>query len=73
MSLANFSSDFPCLFQEVFRRLPLPYVNEDFKIDVTWKEMESKMEPPPYVHIRRSILHLLICYAEAVTILVKNI
>ncbi|XP_057717819.1 histone-lysine N-methyltransferase ASHR3 [Arachis stenosperma] len=40
--------------QEVFRRLPVPYVNEDFKIDLTWKEMETKMEPPSYVHIRRN-------------------
>ncbi|MED6107317.1 hypothetical protein PIB30_012969 [Stylosanthes scabra] len=40
--------------QEIFRRLPVPYVNEDFKIDLTWKEMETKMEPPSYVHIRRN-------------------
>uniref|UniRef100_A0A9I9E2C2 Uncharacterized protein n=1 Tax=Cucumis melo TaxID=3656 RepID=A0A9I9E2C2_CUCME len=43
--------------QEVFLRLPLPsYVDEEFKIDITWKDAEKKMEPPPYTHIRRSIL-----------------
>ncbi|KAI4344334.1 hypothetical protein L6164_011572 [Bauhinia variegata] len=41
--------------EEIFCRLPLPYVDEEFKIDFTWKETESKMEPPPYVHIRRNI------------------
>ncbi|KAI9117622.1 hypothetical protein K1719_011788 [Acacia pycnantha] len=41
--------------EEVFCRLPLPYVNEEFKIDFTWKDMESKLEPPPYVHIRRNV------------------
>ena len=46
-------------FQEVFCRLPLPYVDEEFKIDLTWKDMENKMDLPPYVHIRRSILFLL--------------
>ncbi|XP_058723009.1 histone-lysine N-methyltransferase ASHR3 isoform X2 [Vicia villosa] len=40
---------------EVFCRLPLPFVNEEFKIDFTWKDMDSKMEPPPYIHIRRNI------------------
>ncbi|XP_061341181.1 histone-lysine N-methyltransferase ASHR3 [Gastrolobium bilobum] len=39
---------------EVFCRLPLPFINEEFKIDFTWKDMDSKMEPPPYVHIRRN-------------------
>ncbi|XP_022988562.1 histone-lysine N-methyltransferase ASHR3-like isoform X2 [Cucurbita maxima] len=41
--------------EEVFCRLPLPYVDEEFKIDITWKDMEKKMEPPPYTHIRRNI------------------
>jgi len=50
-------------FQEVFCRLPLPYISEEFKIDSSWKDMDSKMEqPPPYVHIRRSIL-LVLLYA----------
>ncbi|KAG2668127.1 hypothetical protein I3760_15G145500 [Carya illinoinensis] len=41
--------------EEVFGRLPLPYVDEEFKIDLTWKDMENKMELPPYVHIRRNV------------------
>ncbi|XP_015891518.3 histone-lysine N-methyltransferase ASHR3 [Ziziphus jujuba] len=41
--------------EEVFCRLPLPYTEEEFKIDSTWKDLENKMEPPPYVHIRRNI------------------
>ncbi|EEF33976.1 set domain protein, putative [Ricinus communis] len=42
--------------KEVFSRLPLPYVEEEFKIDATWKGlMENKLEPPPYVHIRRNV------------------
>ncbi|KAJ9141254.1 hypothetical protein P3X46_031808 [Hevea brasiliensis] len=42
--------------KEVFCRLPLPYVDEEFKIDLTWKGMmENKLEPPPYVHIRRNV------------------
>uniref|UniRef100_A0A162AA92 Histone-lysine N-methyltransferase n=1 Tax=Daucus carota subsp. sativus TaxID=79200 RepID=A0A162AA92_DAUCS len=42
--------------KEVFCRLPLPYVPEEFDIDRTWKDtIESEMAPPPYVHIKRSI------------------
>ncbi|XP_057967904.1 histone-lysine N-methyltransferase ASHR3 isoform X2 [Malania oleifera] len=42
--------------EKVFCRLPLPYVEEEFRIDVTWKDvMENKMEPPPFVHIRRNV------------------
>ncbi|KAF7806575.1 histone-lysine N-methyltransferase ASHR3 [Senna tora] len=41
--------------KEVFSRLPLPYVDEEFKIDFMWKDMESKIEPPPYVHIKRNV------------------
>lgn len=37
----------------------MPYTEEEFKIDFTRKDMETKMEPPPYVHIRRSILYAL--------------
>ncbi|KAH1127124.1 hypothetical protein GLYMA_06G223300v4 [Glycine max] len=41
---------------EVFCRLPLPFISEEFKIDFTWKDMDNKMEQPsPYVHIRRNI------------------
>lgn len=42
--------------QEVFSQLPLPYVEEEFKIDLTWKDSVAKDDLPPYVHIRRSIL-----------------
>lgn len=42
--------------EEVFCRLPLPYADEEFKIDLTWKDlMENKVGPPPYVHIKRNI------------------
>ncbi|XP_062078486.1 histone-lysine N-methyltransferase ASHR3 [Humulus lupulus] len=41
--------------EEVFCRLPLPYIDEEFKIDCTWKDTENKMEPPPFMHIRRNI------------------
>ncbi|XP_010268461.1 PREDICTED: histone-lysine N-methyltransferase ASHR3 isoform X2 [Nelumbo nucifera] len=42
--------------KEIFSRLPLPYVEEEFKIDTIWKDlMENKMEPTPYVHIRRNV------------------
>ncbi|RVW88350.1 Histone-lysine N-methyltransferase ASHR3 [Vitis vinifera] len=45
--------------EEIFCRLPLPYDEEEFKIDLTWKDtVENKMEPTPYVHIRRSILRI---------------
>ncbi|XP_010432931.1 PREDICTED: histone-lysine N-methyltransferase ASHR3 isoform X3 [Camelina sativa] len=40
---------------EVFSQLPLPYVEEEFKIDFTWKDSVVKDDPPPYVHIRRNI------------------
>ncbi|XP_010548495.1 PREDICTED: histone-lysine N-methyltransferase ASHR3 [Tarenaya hassleriana] len=39
----------------IFCQLPLPYVDEEFKIDLTWKDSVTKDEPPPYVHIRRNI------------------
>ncbi|XP_052180792.1 histone-lysine N-methyltransferase ASHR3 isoform X2 [Diospyros lotus] len=42
--------------KEIFCHLPLPYVEEEFKIDVNGKDMvENKMEPPHYVHIRRNV------------------
>ncbi|KAK3221654.1 hypothetical protein Dsin_008679 [Dipteronia sinensis] len=44
-----------CDIEEVFCRLPLPYDVEEFKIDLTWKNLEKKVEPPPYVNIRRNI------------------
>ncbi|KAK4374915.1 hypothetical protein RND71_005592 [Anisodus tanguticus] len=42
---------------DIFNNLPLPYVEEEFKIDISWKDMiGNRSEPPPYVHIKRSIL-----------------
>ncbi|XP_024960491.1 histone-lysine N-methyltransferase ASHR3 isoform X1 [Cynara cardunculus var. scolymus] len=42
--------------EELFGRIPLPYMVEEFKIDPMLKDtMENKLEPPPYVHIRRNI------------------
>ncbi|KAJ8750665.1 hypothetical protein K2173_015846 [Erythroxylum novogranatense] len=42
--------------EEIFGLLPLPYVNEEFKVDLTWKGLaDDKLEPPPYVHIRRNV------------------
>nr|GEU29092.1 histone-lysine N-methyltransferase ASHR3 [Tanacetum cinerariifolium] len=42
--------------EEVFCRLPLPYVADEFKIDLTSRDMvENKPEPPSYLHIRRNI------------------
>ncbi|CAK7338133.1 unnamed protein product [Dovyalis caffra] len=42
--------------EEIFCRLPLPYIDEEFKIDSTWKDLtENKLEPAPYVHIRRNV------------------
>lgn len=49
--------------QEVFCQLPLPYVEEEFKIDMTWKDSGAKDDLPSYAHIRRSILHSFIISA----------
>ncbi|KAF5725898.1 histone-lysine N-methyltransferase ASHR3-like [Tripterygium wilfordii] len=42
---------------ETFSRLPLPYVDEEFKIDLSWKELIEKegVGPSPYVPIKRNI------------------
>ncbi|KAK4337623.1 hypothetical protein RND71_042110 [Anisodus tanguticus] len=53
------------LEKEIFNNLPLPYVEEEFKIDINWKDMiDNRSEPPPYVHIKRrfsaSDLHILL-------------
>ncbi|XWS27243.1 hypothetical protein CRYUN_Cryun26dG0098000 [Craigia yunnanensis] len=41
--------------EEIFCQLPLPYMDEEFKLDLTCRElMENKLEPPPYVHIKRN-------------------
>ncbi|CAH8392367.1 unnamed protein product [Eruca vesicaria subsp. sativa] len=49
------STDWRLDTKEVFCQLPLPYVEEEFKIDLTWKESVAKDDLPPYVHIRRNI------------------
>ncbi|XP_055822961.1 uncharacterized protein LOC129891579 isoform X2 [Solanum dulcamara] len=41
--------------EEIFANLPVPYVDEEFKIDINWKDMiDNRSEPPPYVHIKRN-------------------
>ncbi|KAL6012229.1 hypothetical protein ACLOJK_002707 [Asimina triloba] len=41
---------------EVFHRLPLPYIDEEFRTDLMLKDdAQDEMKPAPYVHIRRSI------------------
>ncbi|CAD5179930.1 unnamed protein product [Musa acuminata subsp. malaccensis] len=42
--------------EEAFVRLPLPYVDEEFKMGTILKDVvENKTEPAPYVHIRRNV------------------
>ncbi|CAI9098600.1 OLC1v1035276C1 [Oldenlandia corymbosa var. corymbosa] len=42
--------------EEIFCRLPLPYIEEEFMIDMSWKDaVENKLEPPPYIHIKRNV------------------
>ncbi|KAK8545156.1 hypothetical protein V6N12_026001 [Hibiscus sabdariffa] len=42
--------------EEIFCQLPLPYMDEEFKLDMTWRDLlENKFEPPPYVHIKRNV------------------
>ncbi|KAK6783634.1 hypothetical protein RDI58_017088 [Solanum bulbocastanum] len=48
-------SDSLILLQEILANLPVPYVEEEFKIDINWKDMiDNRSEPPPYVHIKRN-------------------
>lgn len=43
--------------QEAFQRLPLPYANQEFNINsINKHDMGNESEPPPYVHLKRSIL-----------------
>ncbi|WMV36417.1 hypothetical protein MTR67_029802 [Solanum verrucosum] len=45
---------FKCPQHEILTNLPVPYVEEEFKIDMNWKDMiDNRSEPPPYVHIKR--------------------
>ncbi|XP_062222797.1 histone-lysine N-methyltransferase ASHR3-like isoform X2 [Phragmites australis] len=54
--LQNENADFTNSVEEVFCRLPLPYVNEDFNIDSTIREFaEAVYKPPPYMPIRRNV------------------
>lgn len=47
--------------QEAFRRLPLPHTFQEFNIDpIKKEELDNGTEPPPYVHMKRSILLLLV-------------
>ncbi|MBA0700054.1 hypothetical protein Goari_001626, partial [Gossypium aridum] len=42
--------------KEIFCQLPLPYMDEEFKLDLTWRDLiENKLVPPPYVHIKRNV------------------
>ncbi|XP_011069815.1 histone-lysine N-methyltransferase ASHR3 [Sesamum indicum] len=42
--------------EDIFSLLPLPYNEEEFKIDINWKDQtEMKLEPHPYVHIKRNV------------------
>ncbi|MCL7033204.1 hypothetical protein MKW94_004180 [Papaver nudicaule] len=42
--------------EEIFRRLPIPYIEEEFQINLMWKDlMEHNMEPPQYAHIKRNV------------------
>ncbi|XP_010914045.1 histone-lysine N-methyltransferase ASHR3 isoform X1 [Elaeis guineensis] len=42
--------------EEIFSRLPLPYVDEEYKIGSILKDvLENKNEPSPYIHIKRNI------------------
>ncbi|XP_062192808.1 histone-lysine N-methyltransferase ASHR3-like [Phragmites australis] len=44
------------LSREVFRRLPLPYTDQEFNINHINKEgLENEREPPPYVHLKRNV------------------
>ncbi|XP_022882783.1 histone-lysine N-methyltransferase ASHR3 isoform X2 [Olea europaea var. sylvestris] len=43
--------------EEIFSCLPLPHKDEEFEIDLNWKDLtENTLVPPPYEHIKRSIL-----------------
>ncbi|PUZ76508.1 hypothetical protein GQ55_1G296600 [Panicum hallii var. hallii] len=54
--LQNENADFTNSIEEVFHRLPLPYVNEDFNIDSTIRDFaEAVYKPPHYTSIRRNV------------------
>ncbi|KAJ1268652.1 hypothetical protein BS78_07G151000 [Paspalum vaginatum] len=42
--------------KEAFRRLPLPYTNQEFNIDpINKHDLENENEPPPYIHLKRNV------------------
>ncbi|CAN8229886.1 unnamed protein product [Cochlearia groenlandica] len=41
--------------EAIFSQLPLPYVDEEFSLDLTRKDPVPNDEPPRYVHIKRNI------------------
>ncbi|PIN15969.1 Transcription factor NSD1 [Handroanthus impetiginosus] len=46
----------PNNMEDIFSLLPLPYIEEEFKIDINWKDQrETTLEPDPYVHIKRNV------------------
>ncbi|KAK6135630.1 hypothetical protein DH2020_030641 [Rehmannia glutinosa] len=51
--------------EDIFALLPLPYNEEEFKIDINWKDQtETKLEPHPYIPIKRILLNaLMVVYA----------
>ncbi|KAF0933606.1 hypothetical protein E2562_018848 [Oryza meyeriana var. granulata] len=54
--LQNENADLTNSIEEVFCRLPLPYVNEDFKIDSTIRDFTAAVcKPPPFTFIRRNV------------------
>ncbi|KAM3226639.1 hypothetical protein ACQJBY_058968 [Aegilops geniculata] len=54
--LQNENADLTNNIEEVFCRLPLPYVNEEFNIDSTIRNFTAIVcKPPSYTHIRRNV------------------
>ncbi|XP_031121879.1 histone-lysine N-methyltransferase ASHR3 isoform X2 [Ipomoea triloba] len=42
--------------EEIFTHLPLPYMEEEFKINLNWKDAnDGKLEPPSYEPIKRNV------------------
>ncbi|KAG8047634.1 hypothetical protein GUJ93_ZPchr0008g13903 [Zizania palustris] len=45
--------------EEAFRRLPLPYIDQEFNIDpIKKEELDNGTDPPPYVHLKHSLYRL---------------
>uniref|UniRef100_A0A7N0SWX1 Uncharacterized protein n=1 Tax=Kalanchoe fedtschenkoi TaxID=63787 RepID=A0A7N0SWX1_KALFE len=43
-------------YEDIFRRLRLPCIEEEFKINMAWKDEEGpKVEPPQFLHIKKNI------------------